>query len=116
MKVFLTLATIALAAADNAPRYGAPAYHAAPASYDEPAAYQYQYAVNDDYSGSNFQANEGRDGYSTSGSYSVALPDGRTQTVNYNVADAYSGYVADVTYSGEAQYAAAPTYKAAPVL
>ena len=113
-QVFIILASVALAAADNAPRYGAPAYKA-PASYDEPAVYQYQYAVNDDYSGSNFQANEGRDGYSTSGSYSVALPDGRTQTVNYNVADAYSGYVADVTYSGQAQYAAAPTYKATPV-
>merc|ERR1711922_106133 len=70
----------------------------------------YNYAVNDDYSGSRFNAEENRDGYSTSGSYSVDLPDGRTQTVNYNVADGYSGYVADVQYSG---YAAAPAYKAA---
>ena len=69
--------------------------------------------MNDDYSGTNFNAAENRDGYSTSGSYSVDLPDGRTQTVNYNVADGYSGYVADVQYSG---YAAAPAYKsAAPV-
>ena len=61
-----------------------------------------------------FNAGENRDGYATSGSYSVNLPDGRIQTVTYTVADAYSGYVADVSYSGEANYAAAPAYKAAP--
>ena len=76
--------------------------------------YSYQYGVNDDYSGANFNADESRDGYSTKGSYSVALPDGRVQTVTYNVADGYSGYVADVTYSGEARYDAAPAYKPAP--
>ena len=31
--------------------------------------YQYQYAVTDDYSKSNFQAEEERDGFSTLGSY-----------------------------------------------
>merc|ERR1712095_205406 len=102
-----------------------PVYHApAPAykavhhepSYDEPAVYAYNYAVADDYSGANFQAGENRDGYATSGSYSVALPDGRLQTVNYKVDDAYSGYIADVTYSGEPKYAPVPApYKAAPV-
>merc|ERR1711962_1195096 len=72
----------------------APAYHApvhAPAykepAYDEPAVYAYNYAVADDYSGTNFQAGENRDGYATTGSYSVALPDGRQQTVNYKVDD-----------------------------
>merc|ERR1712029_465220 len=84
-------------------------------SYEEPAAYSYQYGVNDDYSGANYNADESRDGYSTKGSYSVALPDGRLQTVNYNVADGYSGYIADVTYSGEARYDAAPAYKPVPV-
>merc|ERR1739848_473095 len=100
-----------------------PVYHApAPAykavhhepSYDEPAVYAYNYAVADDYSGANFQAGENRDGYATSGSYSVALPDGRLQTVNYKVDDAYSGYIADVTCSGEPKYAPAlGCYKAA---
>merc|ERR1712066_949954 len=38
------------------------------------------------------------------GSYSVNLPDGRTQHVNYHAND-YDGYVADVTYDGVASYA-----------
>ncbi len=61
-------------------------------------------------------AGEQRDGYATAGSYSVALPDGRLQTVNYKVDDAYSGYVADVVYTGEAVYPAyvKPTYAPAP--
>ena len=81
------------------PAYGAPAYQET--SYDEPAVYSYTYGVNDGYSGANYNADESRDGYATKGSYSVALPDGRTQTVTYSVADGYSGYVADVQYSGE---------------
>merc|ERR1712036_166932 len=96
-------------------------YHPAPAykepSYDEPAVYKYGYAVADDYSGANFAQNENRDGYATSGEYRVALPDGRTQIVTYSVADAYSGYVADVKYEGEAHYAPYEPkgYHAAPV-
>ena len=46
-----------------------------------------------------------------SGSYHVALPDGRVQTVTYK-ADAYNGYVADVSYSGYAKEYVAPAYKA----
>merc|ERR1712083_834082 len=38
------------------------------------------------------------------GSYSVNLPDGRIQHVNYHAND-YDGYVADVTYDGVASYA-----------
>merc|ERR1712203_368908 len=49
-------------------------YHPEPA-YDGPAVYQYGYAVADDYSGSNFAANENRDGYATNGEYRVNLPD-----------------------------------------
>merc|ERR1712212_1227505 len=96
-----------------APYHPAPIVHKQP-TYDEPAIYQYGYAVADDYSGANFASNEKRDGYATNGEYRVALPDGRTQIVSYNVADGYSGYVADVRYEGEAHYAPAPVVKAHP--
>ena len=43
------------------------------------------------------------------GSYHVALPDGRIQTVTYSV-DGYGGYVADVSYSGQAVYPEARPY------
>merc|ERR1711936_1268470 len=81
-----------------------------------PPVYGFEYAVADDYSHANFAANEARDGYKTTGSYRVALPDGRTQVVNYHVDDAAGGYVADVTYEGVAAYppAPAPGYRAAP--
>merc|ERR1712168_1646121 len=75
---------------------------------EAPPVYSYEYGVADEYSGAPFGQNEARDGYSTNGQYRVALPDGRTQVVTYNVADAYSGYVADVKYEGVAQYAPAP--------
>merc|ERR1719323_3064040 len=97
MKVVIILAcAIAAHGAVVRPGYGAPAY------------------VQPDYSD-----DESRDGYVTKGSYSVALPDGRVQTVTYNV-DGYNGYVADVSYSGEPQYpeyqpAYKPVYHAAPV-
>merc|ERR1712168_1097076 len=81
---------------------------------DAPPVYSYEYGVADEYSGANFGQNEARDGYSTNGEYRVALPDGRTQIVTYNVADAYSGYVADVKYEGVAQYAPAPVKVAHP--
>merc|ERR1711874_445028 len=107
-----------------APYHPAPApYHPAPVhkpapyhepAYDAPATYAYEYGVADEHSGANFAQNEGRDGYATHGEYRVALPDGRPQIVSYNVADAYSGYVADVRYEGEAHYNPAPAYKPAP--
>merc|ERR1719264_816537 len=118
-----------------APVHHAPAYHATKPSYheptyDAPAAYQYQYGVEDSYSGVNFGQNEHRDGYASTGEYHVVLPDGRTQIVSYNTADGYSGNVMDVRYEGEAHYdeykpshkthapsyhAPAPTYHAEPV-
>ena len=101
------VATLFLAAAAYAA--GPPAPYAAPA--DAPAVYAYEYAVSDSYSGANFGQNEKRDGYSTLGEYRVALPDGRTQIVTYNTADAYSGNVADVRYEGVAQY---PKYEPKP--
>ena len=78
--------------------------------------YGYEYAVQDDYSGANFGQNEKRDGYSTSGQYRVALPDGRTQIVTYNTADAYSGNVAEVVYEGHASYGPAPKPVHKPVV
>merc|ERR1712158_142761 len=98
-----------------APPPPAPAYAPAPApAYKEPAyapaSYSYDWAVKDDYSGNNYGQTETRNDKSTVGSYYVALPDGRTQKVSYTV-DAYGGYVAEVTYEGEAKY---PEYKPAP--
>merc|ERR1711892_1133873 len=98
-----------------APAYHAPLVHAAVAYPDEPSPYTYTYAVADDYSQSNFNAAETGDGAgNAAGSYSVALPDGRTQHVNYK-ADGYEGYVADVTYDGTAVYPDLPVVHAAPV-
>merc|ERR1712037_817583 len=91
-----------------APAYHAPVHavaHAVAEVYpDEVSPYTYQYAVADDYSGSNFQAAETDDGTAArTGSYSVALPDGRTQHVSYTAND-IDGYVATVTYDGQAVY------------
>merc|ERR1712066_785380 len=82
-----------------------PVAHAVAEVYpDEVSPYRYQYAVADDYSGSNFQAAETDDGTAArTGSYSVALPDGRTQHVEYTAND-IEGYVATVTYDGQAVY------------
>merc|ERR1719400_1150641 len=117
MKVFIISACLAAAAsaAVIAPAYApAPvAYHAAPAykaeTYpDEISPYTYTYAVADDYSKANFNAEEASDGASNvQGSYSVALPDGRIQHVKYS-SNGYDGYVADVTYEGTAVYPEAP--------
>merc|ERR1712018_930297 len=94
---------------DNAPA----SYSSAPTYASEPANYNYEWTVKDDYSNNNYGQAETRNGDNTSGSYYVLLPDGRTQTVTYSV-DGYGGYVADVTYSGEAKYPETPKYKPAP--
>merc|ERR1719495_589125 len=75
--------------------------------------YDYAYAVKDDYKGVDFNAKETSDGSNVVGEYRVLLPDGRTQIVTYT-ADHYKGYVADVTYEGEAQYPEPAPYKPAP--
>ena len=76
--------------------------------------------LQDDYTANNFGQQESRDGYSAQGEYFVNLPDGRLQKVIFcseNSAEVqlwdfpkvtYSvngegGYVADVSYTGEAQ-------------
>merc|ERR1712219_38126 len=113
----LVAVAVALPAGPPAP-YHAPApapYHApAPAHYDEsPKPYAFQYGVADDYSGAKFNAQETADGKAVSGSYQVALPDGRVQTVTYT-ADHYNGYVADVKYEGTPVYPEAKPYAPAP--
>jgi hypothetical protein len=110
-KAILVLAVVAVAAANPPPSsYSAPAYP------DAHPAYNYNYAVKDSdghYGYVDFGQNEERDGYNTYGSYYVALPDGRVQKVTYTV-NGDEGYVAEVTYEGEASYAPAPAYKPAP--
>ncbi|XP_076059587.1 uncharacterized protein LOC143036224 [Oratosquilla oratoria] len=100
-KLVLLAALVVLTNADTAPAYGHPA---------PPPQYDFNYAVKDDYSGNDFGHQEARDGYDTQGSYYVQLPDGRLQKVSY-IVNGDSGYVAEVTYEGEAQY---PEYKPAP--
>merc|ERR1719481_1499080 len=99
------------------PTYQAPppSYHApAPTYKDEPHPYSYEYGVHDSYSGADYKAGETSDGAGTvDGSYSVLLPDGRTQHVTYH-ADHYTGYVADVTYEGKASYHEEPYHAPAP--
>ncbi|XP_047472485.1 pro-resilin-like [Penaeus chinensis] len=102
-KIF-TLASLVVAAIglpDSLPTYGYPA----PTPAYAPAKYDFNYAANDPSSGNDFGHQETRDGDNTQGSYYVLLPDGRLQRVTYSV-NGDSGYVADVTYEGEAQYSA----------
>ena len=69
----------------------------------EEAKYDFDWSVKDEYSGNDFGQQESRDGDNTEGSYYVQLPDGRLQTVTYYV-NGDSGFVAEVSYEGEAQY------------
>ena len=100
LSLILGFTLLVAASGDHAPAgYGAPAPvygHPAPAYKEEKAEpYSYTYGVSDEYSGTEFSANENSDANVVSGSYSVNLPDGRVQTVTYT-ADHYNGYVADV--------------------
>ncbi|XP_066948469.1 pro-resilin-like [Macrobrachium rosenbergii] len=67
------------------------------------AKYNFNWAVNHALSRNDFGHQEARDGEDTQGSYYVHLPDGRLQKVSFHV-DGDDGYIADVTYSGEAQF------------
>merc|ERR1711983_209748 len=99
-----------------------------PAPYKEeklpPQPFAYEYGVADDYSKANFKKTETQDANGVvSGSFTIALPDGRIQTTKYT-ADHVNGFVADVTYEGTPVYPPepaegygykpAPAYKAAP--
>ena len=65
--------------------------------------YNFQWQVLDTYSGNDYGHKESREDKVTTGSYHVALPDGRVQRVTYSV-DGYGGYKAEVTYEGEPKY------------
>ncbi|XP_042884386.1 pro-resilin-like [Penaeus japonicus] len=91
----------------------APTYNAAAPAPSGPAQYDFNYAVQDNV-GNDFGHQENRNGYDTQGTFYVQFPDGRQQTVAYNV-NGDSGFLADVAYQGEAQYPAQqPSYHAAP--
>ena len=109
----LVLSLVASAFADSVPQYGAPPpYHAPVVKYVEeklpPQPYAYEYGVADDYSHSNFKKSETQDaGGNVAGSFTIALPDGRIQTTTYT-ADHTNGFIAEVSYSGEAIFPPAP--------
>nr|XP_027232933.1 cuticle protein 19-like [Penaeus vannamei] len=101
------LVAMALARPEETPGYD----YSAPSS---PGKYDFNYAVKDDYSNNNYGHQEDRNGYGAQGSYYVLLPDGRLQKVTYSV-NGDSGFVAEVSYEGEAQYPAEhPSYKPTP--
>merc|ERR1711894_139248 len=117
--IFSALMAVAAARPDGPPPpYHAPAPYAPPPKPYHPAPYKeeklppqpfaYQYGVKDDYSGASYTKSETQDAYGVvGGSYTVALPDGRTQIVTYT-ADHEGGYIADVKYEGVAQYPPEP--------
>ncbi|XP_063605555.1 larval cuticle protein A3A-like [Penaeus indicus] len=91
----------------------------------EPLPYYFNYDVHDDYKGAHFGQNEKSDGKAVYGSYTVALPDGRKQLVEYTAdhykgfvakveytADHYKGFVAKVSYYGKAKH---PKYYGPPI-
>ena len=93
----LVIAAIALLSATTGTLADHP--HPAPAaSYQEPSypnaapAYNFDWNVYNEYANNNFGHTETRNDKGTSGSYFVALPDGRTQRVTYTV-DGYGGKI-----------------------
>ena len=64
--------------------------------------FRFAWAVLDQPSYNDYSHQAHSDGKAVTGSYHVALPDGRIQVVTYK-ADEY-GYVADVTYQGDVKY------------
>ena len=71
------------------------------------AQYSFGYQIADTDTGDSKTRQETRNGDVTTGSYSVADPDGRIRTVTYT-ADAVNGFQAKVTYDGEAGPPAIP--------
>ena len=89
----LVIAAIALLSAA-----GTLADHPAPSSYHQPSypdvvpVYNYDWNVYNEYANNNYGHTETRNDKVTTGSYTVALPDGRTQKVTYTV-DGYGGEI-----------------------
>ncbi|XP_042893531.1 cuticle protein 19-like isoform X2 [Penaeus japonicus] len=80
-----------------------PAYiYGPPVTTTEKPKYWFEWDVNDHYSGNEYNMQEHRDGEKTEGFYTVLLPDTRVQKVAYTI-DGDSGFVAEVTYEGEAK-------------
>ncbi|XP_076061357.1 uncharacterized protein LOC143037127 [Oratosquilla oratoria] len=107
LAVAFALVAIALARPDNLPNYSysPPSHHDSREvdDYFETPKYQFTHAVKDEESYNDFGHQEARDDENTQGSYYVQLPDGRLQKVTYYV-DGDSGFVAEVSYEGEARY------------
>merc|ERR1711953_1396637 len=102
MKLISTLALVAVASAQYAP---APVVKVVK---EIPQPYAYEYGVADDYSKANFRKTETQDAAgNVGGSFTIALPDGRIQPTTYT-ADHTNGFVAEVSYSGEAIFPPAP--------
>ena len=98
---FLLAAALAIPA-------GPPAYGPPPPEKLPPKPYAYEYGVADDYSKANFKKTETQDASgNVQGSFTIALPDGRIQTTTYT-ATHETGFIAEVTYSGEPQYPPEP--------
>nr|XP_027216889.1 cuticle protein-like [Penaeus vannamei]XP_027231027.1 cuticle protein-like [Penaeus vannamei] len=107
-KIVILLGLAAIAAADSRESYEylpprVSSEESAESYESSEAKYSFNWAVSDDSSSNEFGHQEARDGDDTQGSYYVQLPDGRLQTVKYFV-DGDSGYVAQVSYEGEASY------------
>jgi len=71
--------------------------------------YEYQFSVDDPETLNRYEIEESGNPDIVKGSYQIALPDGRTQLVTYEV-HPEKGYQAKVTYSGTAQYPDTPDY------
>ncbi|XP_064123099.1 pro-resilin-like [Macrobrachium nipponense] len=98
-KVLIFFGLLALAVADRRPYAFRRSRDFSDESFESSEArYNFNWAVSDE-----FGHQEQRDGDNTRGSYFVHLPDGRLQKVTYFV-DGDSGYVADVSYEGEARF------------
>ncbi|XP_063888668.1 uncharacterized protein LOC135115678 [Scylla paramamosain] len=100
-KMLLLLALVAAAAAEGSHSHE-DLYRSHESYESEEPKYEYNYQVKDD-NDNDFGHEENRDGDLTQGSFYNHLPDGRRQTVKY-VVDGHSGFVADVSYEGEAHY------------